>query len=367
MFPPVLPPAWGSSGSRRTTSLVLLLAGLAVLVSVNGSGAQPVAGSGASGYHLETKWKPGGDGGWDYLTLDSQTQRLYVARTDCVQIIDTERGTLIRAIPGFEGGHGIALASELNFGFATSGQSGTVVKFNLTSLRPYGAPISVGKKPDAIVYEPLTQHVFVFNGDSDDASVVDPASGAVVATLPLGGSPEFAVSDDHGTLFVNLKDKNEVLAGDAQKNGITHHWPLAPGAEPTGLALDPIKHRLFAGCRNGHLIVLDAQSGKCLADLPIGKGVDACAFDPGTGFAFASCGDGTLTVAQEDPAKPGEFRTVDTVRTQRGARTMALDPRTHSVYLATAEPSAHSPSAASGKLPAQDAARGPFVILKFTR
>ena len=367
MSSPLLPRASGFSAYRQATYFTSLLAGLTGLLPANVFSAQPSAGPGASGYHLETKWKPGGDGGWDYLTLDSQANRLYVARTDNVQVIDTERGTLIRAIPGFDGCHGITLASELNFGFATSGRSGTVVKFNLTSLRPYGAPIPVGKKPDAVVYEPQARHVVTFNGESNDASFVDAATGAVVATLPLGGSPEFAVSDDHGTIFVNLNDKNEVLAIDALKNVITHRWPLAPGTEPTGLALDPIKHRLFAGCRSGRMIVLDAQNGKHLADLPIGKGVDACAFDPGTGFAFASCGDGTLTVVQEDPAKPGTFQVVDTVRTQPGARTMALDPRTHSVYLATTDPDADSASAASGNPPAQDGARGPFVILKFTR
>ena len=167
-------------------------------------------------------------------------------------------------------------------------------------------------KPDALVYEPLTRHVFVFNGGSGDASVLDAVTRAVVATVPLGGKPEFAVADDKGTVFVNLEDKSEVLAIDAQKNIVTQYWPISPGSEPTGLALDPIRHRLFAGCRSGQMIVLDAQSGKHLAELSIGQGVDACAVDPGTGCAFI-CGDGTMTVVQEDPAKPGEFRVVETV------------------------------------------------------
>ncbi len=345
-------------------SLASLLAALAGGFPATVLAQHPAA---ASGYHLDAKWKPGGDGGWDYLTLDSQANRLYVARTDCVQIIDTERGALVRTIPGLEGGHGVALAPELNDGFATSGQSGSVLRFNLTSLRPYGAPIAVGKKPDAIAYEPLTRHVFVFNGESHDASVIDAATATVVATIPLGGAPEFAVPDGRGTLFVNLEDKSEVLAVDAQKNTVTHHWPLAPGAEPTGLALDPLKHRLFAGCRNGQLIVLDAQSGKHLAELPIGKGVDACAVDPGTGLAFASCGDGTMTVVQEDPAKPGEFQVLEVVKTQRGARTMALDPRTHAVYLATASFETAPAPAANEKPPRPEMVPGSFVLLKFVR
>ena len=315
---------------------------------------------------MEATWKPGGDGGWDYLTLDSQANRLYVARTDCVQIIDTENGKLVRAIPGLDGGQGIALAPELNYGYATSGRSDTVLVFNLVSLRPYGAPIAVGKKPDAIVYEPFTRHVLVFNGESHDASVIDAATAAVLATIPLGGAPEFAVPDERGSVFVTLTDKNEVLAIDAQKNTITHHWPLAPGAEPTGLALDPIKHRLFACCRNGQMIVLDAQSGKLLAELPIGQHVDACAFDPGTGLAFAACGDGTLTVMQEDPAKTGGYRVIDVVKTQPGARTMALDPKAHAVYLAAASFEAASASTASGKA-SGEIVPGSFALLKFTR
>ena len=323
----------------------LLFAALFATLPEAVPGQPPTAVPGASGYRFKSRWKPDGDGGWDYLTLDAQTHRLYVARTDRVQVIDTEKGALVREIPGLESGHGVALAPELNLGFATSGNSDTVLVFDLTSLRPYGAPIAVGREPDAIVYEPLTRHVFVFNRGSNNASVID---AAVVATIPLGGAPEFAVSDGRGILFVNLKDKNEVLAIDVQKNTVTHHWPLAPGAEPTGLALDPIKHRLFAGCHSGQLIVLDAQSGRRLAALPIGKGADACAFDPGSGLAFASCGDGTLAVVQEDPANPGEFRLLETIKTQNGARTMALDPITHAVYLAAADFEA-APAPAAGE------------------
>ena len=358
---PLLPRAAAFRAAGRAAALLAALAGAWP------SGVRAQAPAGASGYHLEARWKPGGDGGWDYLTLDSQARRLYVARTGDVQVIDTERGALVRAIPGLNGGHGIALAPELNRGFATSGGSGAVLVFNLTSLRPYGAPIAVGGKPDAIVYEPLTRHVFAFNGESHDASVVDADTAAVLATIPLGGKPEFAVPDDRGTVFVNLEDKDEVLAIDARQNAVVHRWLLAPGAGPTGLAFDPVKRRLFAGCRNGRLIVLDSGSGRRLGELPIGQGVDACAFDPGTGLAFASCGDGTLTVAQEDPARPGEFRVVEVVKTQRGARTMALDPATHAVYLAAADFEAAPAPPAGGTPSSREMVPGSFAILKFTR
>lgn len=360
------PPASCLRVYRCTIYITSLLADLVGVCPTGVLAQQPAVAPGLPGYHLEARWKPGGEGAWDYLTLDSQARRLYVARTDRLQVIDTERGAVVREIPGLDGGHGVALAADLDRGFATSGKNDTVIVFDLASLRPFGAPIIVGQKPDAIVYEPLTRHIFVFNGQSNDASVIDASTAAVIGTIPLGGAPEFAVSDGSGAVFVILEDKNEVLAIDAQKNTVVHHWPLAPGAGPTGLALDPIKHRLFAGCRNGQMIVVDARRGERLAALPIGQGVDACAFDPGTGFAFASCGDGTLTVAREDPAAPGAFRVVETIKTQAGARTMALDPRTHAVYLAAASFEAAPASAASekGRQPAM--APGSFVVLKFT-
>ena len=365
MYTRVFLPASAITGFRRAIDTALLLAGSMVLFPAAAPARQLAAAPGASGYHCEARWKPGGEGGWDDLTLDSQAHRLYVARTDCVQIIDTENGTLVRAIPGLDGGHGIALAPELNCGFATSGRSNTVIVFNLTSLRPYGAPIIVGRKPDAIVYEPLTRHVFVFNGESNDASVIDAATAAVIATIPLGGAPESAVADGTGALFVNLEDKNETVAIDVRKNTVGRRWPLAPGTGPMGLALDPIKHRLFVGCRNGQMIVLDAQSGKHLAELPVGKRVDACAVDPGTGYAFASSGDGTLTVVEEDPAKPGEFRVLETVKTQGGARTMAVDPKTHAVYLAAASFEPATAPATGEKPPTPEMVPESFVLLEF--
>ena len=357
-------PAAVASGARRALAGAVVLAGLACL-SPAAFAQSPAPATGPVNYHLEAKWKPGGEGGWDYLAFDPAAGRLYVTRTDRVQVLDGATGALVGEVPGLDGGHGTALAPELGRGFATSGKSGTVLVFDLGTLKPVGEPVAVGKKPDAILYDPASRHVFAFNGESDDASVIDAATNRVVATIPLGGGPEFAATDDRGTVFVNLEDKSELLAIDVAKNAVTHRWPLAPGESPTGLSLDPVHRRLFSGCHNQRMIVLDADSGAMLAALPIGKGVDATAFDPGLGFAFASNGEGTLTVAQESPGDG--FHVVENVPTQTGARTMALDRKSHAIYLATAdfEP---VPSPVPGQ-PRQrpKIVPGSFTILKFAR
>ena len=362
MFLRVLASARGIPSCRRALRPVLFLAALAGLFPDAVPAQEPVAG-----YHLEAKWKPGGDGDWGCLTLDSQAHRLYLARVDGVQVFDTEKGVLLRKIPGLDGGRGVALSPESNRGFATSGGNNTVMVFDLTSLRVYGPPVAVGRKPDAVVYEPLTRRVFVFNDESNDASVIDVATARVVATIPLGGSPQSAVSDERGSLFVNLEDKSEVVSIDVQKCTVTHRWPLAPGTAPAGLALDTTRHRLFAGCGNGRLIVLDAFKGECLAAVPIGQGVAGCAVDPGTGLAFASCGDGSLTVVREDPAKAGAFRVVETVKTRPGARAMALDPKNQAIYLAAAS-FEEAPAAGSGDEPSPPRmVPDSFVLLKYVR
>lgn len=316
----------------RVFSGALLLAAFPAILGAEG----PATASGASGYRREATWKPGGGGDCAYLTLDSQAHRLYLSRTDGVQIIDTESGALVRAIPGLQGGRGIAVAPEFNCGFAASGENDLVLTFNLASLRPQGAPIQVGKQPVSVVYEPLTRRVVVFNAGSHDASVIDPATSVVVATIPLGGMPGSAVADGRGAIYVNVEDKNEVVTLDAQTNTVIHHWVLAPGAGPASLAFDPVKRRLFAGCRNGQMVVYDAQTGKRLAEVSLGPGADACALDPGAGVGFACGSAGTLTVVQEDVAKPGAFRVVETLKTRAGVRALAVDPRTHAVYLAAA-------------------------------
>ena len=354
--------------TRFVPRLGPLSGSLALLVAVAGGAltalAQQPSASPGSGYHLEATWKPGGEGGWDYATVDSSTHRLYVTRTDHVQVINTDDGKTVGEVPGLEGGHGTAIVSNENRGFVTSGKSDTVIVFDLQTLKAVGEPIKVGKKPDAIVYEPFSKHVFAFNGQSDDASVIDPATAKVVATIALGGGPEFAGSDGKGTLFVNLEDKSETLAIDVRTNTVMHRWPLAPGESPSGLAVDAAKGRVFAGCHNEQMVVLNAASGKVLATPAIGQGVDACAFDPGTGFAFASCGDGTLTVVKEEN---GSYPVIDKIATKKGARTMALDLATHAVYLPAAEfEPAPTPALGQGRVRPK-MVPGSFMVLKFVR
>ncbi len=359
-----------SNRASRATAAGLLAAACAAFASTHAqtpaASTTTAATPGPSGYHLEATWKIGGDGGWDYLSVDPDAHRLYVARQNRVQVIDTEKGTLVGEVPGLDGAHGVALAPEFNRGFASSGKSNTVVVFDLKTLKAIGEPVPVGKKPDAIIYDPASKHVFSFNGGSDDASVIDAATGKVVATVALGGGPEFAVADGKGTVFVNLEDKNETLDIDSAKNTVAQRWPLAPGTEPTGLSLDAAKHRLFAGCHNEKMIVLDSENGKVAANLPIGQGVDATAFDPGTGLAFSSNGDGTLTVIGQSAAGGG-LAVVENVKTQRGSRTMGLDPQTHAIYLAAAgfEEAAAAPAAGERRRPQMTP--GSFSILKFAR
>jgi DNA-binding beta-propeller fold protein YncE len=287
----------------------------------------------APSYHILHTWTLGGDGGWDYLKVDPEARRLYIARATRVLVVDTDSGKPAGEIADTPGVHGVALVPEIGKGFASNGREDTVSVFDLKTLKTL-SKIKVGKRPDAIWYDPATKRVFTFNAGSQDSTAIDAQKGEVVGTIPLGGKPEFAQSDGKGTVFVNLEDKNQLFALDANKLTVTQRWPLAGCEEPSGLAIDTKKRRLFVGCGNKVMPVVDADSGKILATIPIGDGVDATAFDEETGLAFASCGEGVLTVAHEDA--PGKF-TAENVPTQRGARTMALDPKTHHVYTVTAK------------------------------
>ena len=291
--------------------------------------------AGDSGYRITTTYQVGGDGGWDYLTLDSATRHLYISRGTHVMVIDADSGKPVGDIPDTPGVHGIALVPQLGRGFTSNGREGTVTIFDLTTLKPI-TKVKTGDNPDAILYDPASKRVFTFNGRSHDSTAIDAANGNVVGTIKLDGKPEFAVSDGKGELFVNIEDKSELVAIDPEKLEVKATWSLAPGCDsPSGLAMDRKNRRLFAGCENKVMTVVDADSGKVIATLPIGKGVDATRFDPGTGFAFASCGEGVLTVIHEDSAD--KFSVVENVATQPGARTLELDEKTHEVFLVTAK------------------------------
>ena len=287
------------------------------------------------GYHVIKTYKLGGEGGWDYLTLDSSSRRLYISRATHVMVIDADSGKPVGDIPDTPGVHGIALAPELGRGFVSNGREGTVTIFDIETLKPI-TKVKVGENPDAILYDPATKRVFTFNGKSQDSTAIDAAKGAVLGTIKLEGKPEFAVSDGKGEVFVNLEDKSQLDAIDPNKLEVKSRWPLAPCQEPSGLAMDRKNRRLFVGCDNKMMAVVDADSGKVIATPPIGEGVDATAFDESTGLAFASCGEsGVLTVVREE--SPSKFSVAENVKTQEGARTLALDDKTHNVYVVTAK------------------------------
>ncbi|HUC28491.1 MAG TPA: hypothetical protein VMR80_02860 [Candidatus Acidoferrum sp.] len=310
---------------RRKWMTWLFLVGVCVAAAWAASGP---------GYHVTSTWKVGGEGGWDYLTTDSDARRLYISRATHVIVLDADSGTTVGDIADTQGVHGIALAPELGRGFTSNGREGTVSIFDIKTLATSNK-VKVGDNPDAILYDPATKRVFTFNGRSQDSTAIDAASGKVLGTIKLDGKPEFAASDAKGEVFVNIEDKSELVAIDPNKLEVKAKWPLAPCTEPSGLAIDRKNRRLFVGCDNKMMAVVDADSGKVLATPAIGEGVDATGFDPATGLAFASCGEGVLTVVKEE--SPDKFSVAENVPTQPGARTMALDTKTHNVFVVTAK------------------------------
>jgi YVTN family beta-propeller protein len=277
----------------------------------------------------------GGEGGWDYITVDSTTRRIYVSRATRMLVVDADSGKQVGDIPDTPGVHGIALAPELNKGFISAGRANQVVVINLKTLTPVGT-VATGENPDAILYEPVTHRVFAFNGRSKNVTVVDGTSLKVLATIPVSGKPEFAAHDGYGRVFVNIEDKGTLAAINARAMKVTDEWPMAPCEQPTGLAIDRKQGRLFAGCLNSMMAVMDARTGKLLASVPIGAGCDGAEFDASNRLAFAANGrDGTVTVVAETSA--GKFQAVQTVTTQVSGRTIALDEKTHQLFIPAAK------------------------------
>lgn len=311
---------------RRVASVRVALAATALVVAAFAAAAP--------GYHVVNTYKLGGEGSWDYLTVDSAARRVYISRATKVVVIDADSGKPVGEIADTPGVHGIALAPDLGKGFVSNGRENTVSIFDPKTLKTL-SKVKVGERPDAILYDPATKRVFTFNAGSQDATAVDADKGIVVGTIALGGKPEFAVTDAKGMIYVNLEDKNQLFALDPEKLAVKSRWPLTGCESPSGLAIDRKSRRLFSGCDNKVMDVVDADSGKVLATLPIGDGVDATGFDDETGLAFASCGEGVLTVVRED--SPDKFSVAENAPTQKGARTMALDPKTHNVFTVTAQ------------------------------
>ena len=315
----------------------------------------------APGYHVIKTYKIGGEGFWDYLTADASARRLYISRGTHVIVLDLDSGKSVGEIADTPGVHGIALAPELGRGFSSNGREGTVSIFDIKNLKLI-SKVKVGDNPDAILYDPASKRVFTFNGRSHDSSAIDAASGKVLGTIPLDGKPEFAASDAKGEIFVNIEDKSELVAIDPHKLDVKAKWPLAPCTEPSGLSIDRKHRRLFVGCDNKMMAAVDADSGKVLATPAIGEGVDATAFDDETNLAFASCGEGVLTVVKEE--SPEKFSVAENVKTQQGARTMALDSKTHNVFVVTAEFGPPPAATADNPHPRRSVVPDSFVVLE---
>jgi YVTN family beta-propeller protein len=286
------------------------------------------------GYSIIKKIPIAGSGSWDYLTVDEAARRLYVSHGTQVEVLDLDSLAVVGSIPKTLGVHGIAVVPELGRGFTTNGQTSTVTIFDLKTLKPI-ADVPTGKKPDAIIYDPATSRVFAFNGESDSATVIDAATGEVAGTVDLSGGPEFAAADGKGFVYDNLEDESLVLKINSRELKVEQRWPTAPCKAPSSMGIDRANQRLFVGCRSKVMAVVDADSGKVITTLPIGDHVDATVFDPETKLVFNSNGEGTITVIHQD--SPDKYSVVETVKTAPKAKTMALDPKTHRLFLSTAE------------------------------
>jgi len=341
------------------TSVFRLAVSVAVL-------AAPFAAATAqSSYHVVKRVQVGGDGGWDYLTPDPASHRLYLSRGTHVMVFDTDKDTVIADIPNTPGVHGVALAHDLNRGFTSNGRDSTVTIFDLGTFAVIATPNVGARNPDAILYDAATKRIFTFNGGSANASALDASTGKLVGTVPLGGKPETGVSY-HGRVLVNIEDKNEIVAFDPRSLAVIAHWSIAPCEEPTGLALDEAHARLIVGCGgNKMMAVVDANSGKVATTVPAGQGIDAAAFDPATQLAFVSSGDGNITVVHEDA--PDKFTVVETIPTERGARTMTIDPRTHKLYTVSAKFGEAPAPTADRPRPRPPMIPGSFMVLVIDR
>ncbi len=337
-------------------SLFFLLTAFAAVLVMSIAGAAQTT----SGYHVAKTFEIGGDGGWDYVNIDAPSNRLYIARATRVMVVDVESGKLVGELPGTNGIHGVALVSKLGRGVTSNGKDNSATIFDLNTFKPI-ATVKTGEKPDAILYDKFSGYVLTFNAGSNSATVIDVEKAEAVATIALPGRPETGVSDENGKVFLNLEDIAHIVVIDMKENKVVSDWKLEGCEEPTGLAMDRKNHRLFSGCHNQVMPILNADSGVQLATLPIGKGVDAVAFDPETQLAFSSNGEGTLTVVHED--SPNKFSVVENVPTQPGAKTMSLDPKSHNIYLVSAKYDQTPPATADTPRPKRKMIPDSFFVL----
>jgi DNA-binding beta-propeller fold protein YncE len=341
-----------------TTSLLAGIVFAAKLMA--GSAAEPARpAAGPSGYHILKTIPVGGEGFWDYASTDSAGRRVYISHGTHVVVLDADTQEKVGDIPDTQGVHGIAIAPESGHGFVSNGRTNNVTMFDLKTLKTLSL-IPAGTNPDAIIYDPATKRVFAMNGRSGDITAINAADGKVAGTVAIGGKLEFAAADGKGTIYVNVEDKSEMAHVDADKLTVLHRWPLTGCEEPSGLAMDTKSRRLFVGCGNKVMAIVNADTGKIVTTLPTGDGTDANAFDPGTGFAFSSNGEGTLTVVHED--SPDKFSVVENVETKKSARTMTVDLKTHNIFLPAADFDAPAAGERRGKMKPDS-----FVVVMLTR
>jgi DNA-binding beta-propeller fold protein YncE len=312
----------------------------------------PLFAQSPGGYHVVQTYNLGGDGGWDYIVPEPAQHRVFVARANRVMVVDEENGKLLGEVSGINGAHGTAIAAASGHGFATSGNDQSVVMFDSRTFKEL-ARIPSAEDTDAIIYDPVSNRVFTFNGDAHSSTVIDPVAGKRITLIDLGGKPEYGATAGDGKVYANLTDVSEVVEIDAKTATVSRRWSTAPCKQPVSMALDTAHHRLFSGCRSGVLAVSDYQAGKTITTLPIGMGVDGAGYDPGTSDVFATNADGTLTVIHQD--SPDKYRVVESVATPAGSRNMGLDPTTHRIYVAAADfnappvPAAGAPKGRGGR------------------
>ena len=337
---------------------------LAAALMLLGGAALAQTAPATAPYHLLHTITIGGEGGWDYLSVDPAGERLYLSHGTQVDVVDLRTRRVIGTIPNTPGVHGIEAVPGANRGYVTCGRNNTCVVFDLTTLKPIGTAIPTGPKPDALLYDTFSKRVFLFSNAGGKTTVLDAATGQVAGTAELGGDLEAAAADDKGHIFVNVEDKSEVIEVNAQTMAVTHRYPLAPGEEPTGLAFDPRAGRLFSACHNEKLVVTDSRTGKQLAVLPIGQGVDGAAFDPSTQNVITSNGGaGTFTVIHQD--SPTKYTVVATIPTQRGARTIAISPTTHHLFTCTADYGPTPAPTTENPRPRPSIVPGTFRVLEY--
>jgi DNA-binding beta-propeller fold protein YncE len=316
----------------------------------------------ASSYSLQQTLPLPGDKGWDYLSIDSENRRLYVTHGDQVLVVDIDANTLVGKVDGLQGIHGVALAPELGRGYISDGKAGAVVCFDLKSLAVI-ATIPAGKRTDAIIYDPFSQQVFAYNGEDASATVIRAKDNKVMATIALGGGPEFSAADGRGSVFVNLEDKSELLKIDAVKRKVVQRWALAPGEGPSAMAYDADGKNLFVGCHNRLGLVIDPATGRIKTSLPIGDRVDAAVYDAGSQRIFYSCGDGTTAVAQKNVQ--GVFESLPSLATKKGSRTVALDAKTKRLFFASADFTPAPLSSTAEPHPRPAMVPGSFAVLVY--